>query len=148
MNMSTRPKKPTLRKSASPIIRQLWPMNTRGRGVIGRRNLNNAPKKSRSCASWDCPIAMLHVTLSPRDVTDDEDTASQRSSLKWKPNRFPTSLRIVCDDATFDHICKPRALPKKASRRCASSRWWLTPAARCVLVAGLILWLWTWRACE
>ncbi len=42
------------------IIRQLWPMNTRGRGVIGRRNLNNARKRSRSCASWDSRPIQLH----------------------------------------------------------------------------------------
>ncbi len=60
MSMSTQPKKPMPRKSASPIIRQLWPMNTRGRGVIGRRNLNNARKRSRSCVSSDSRPIQLH----------------------------------------------------------------------------------------
>ena len=37
-SMSIPPRKPTPRRSASPIIRQLWPSNLRGRGVTGRRN--------------------------------------------------------------------------------------------------------------
>ncbi len=40
-------------------------------------------------------------------------------------------------------IYKPLRLPKRASRRCESSQWLRTPVARCVLVAGLTLWLWT-----
>ena len=44
-SMSIPPKKPTPKRSVSPIIRQLWPSNLRGRGVTGRRNSNSVPKK-------------------------------------------------------------------------------------------------------
>ena len=42
-------------------------------GEIGRQNLIGARKRSRSCVSWDSrPIV---ASLSPGDVTDDEDIA-------------------------------------------------------------------------
>ena len=54
----------------------------------------------------------------------------------------PSSLRIVCDDASSISL-QAAGLPKKASRRFESSQWSLTPVALCVLVAGLTLSLWT-----
>ncbi len=66
--------------------------------------------------------------------------SNQQSELDAES--VPSSLRIVCDDASSINLQALR-LPKRASRRCESSQWLRTPVAQCVLVAGLTLWLWT-----
>ena len=60
----------------------------------------------------------------------------------------PSGDQPITQNKQLRSIYKPLRLPKKASRRCESSQWSLTPVARCVLVAGLTLSLWTWLACE
>jgi hypothetical protein len=55
---------------------------------------------------------------------------------------------IVNQSDTFHSIAEllPDFWPLFAER-CESSQWLLKSVARCVLVAGLTLWLWTWQAC-
>lgn len=101
---------------------------------------NRLPNASQNLADLEtmmqrgCGIVCVHYAngVHGDDVTSEGD----HPLLLWTGVTMPVRS-----------VYKPLRLPKKASRRCESSQWSLTPVARCILVAGL-LWLWTWRACE